>query len=131
MPVELTQVLLAILLAFAQLMLFAVYANLEIGLEFTGGPRDEAPPKEVSKTTGRMQRAFQNMNETLPWFIGVVVVAHLSNQVDAVVIAAGWIYLIARLIYVPVYVIHIGLLRSAVWAVATGAIMVILFKSIF
>ncbi len=66
--------------------------------------------------------------ETFPWFVVAILSAHLTRNVDAVVLAAGWTYLVARLLYLPAYVIEIPFARSLIWAVATGAILFIVFR---
>lgn len=127
--VELSQVLYAILLAVAYLLIFSIVANLELGPRYTAGPRDRAP-EGLSKRGQRLQRAYSNMVETLPWFIGAVLVTHLAGKVDDVTIAAGWLYLGARVLYLPAYVFHVQFVRSAVWGLATLGIVIIVFRAL-
>lgn len=130
MAVELTQLLFAVLLAFGHLVVYGVVANLELGVGYTAGPRDE-PPTGLSMRAQRIGRAFSNYLETLPWFAIAVIVAHLGQRIDDVVITCGWVYLVARVLYLPIYVIDIPYTRSAVWAVATGAILTIVIRTLF
>lgn len=128
MAIELQQVLYALLLALAHLAVFAVAANLELGVRYTTGPRDEPP--DLSKKCARLGRAYENYLETLPWFIAAVVVTHLAGKVDEVTIWAGWAYLGARVMYVPAYYSGVPLLRSIIWSVAAGAIFLIVIRAL-
>ncbi|MEO1794025.1 MAG: MAPEG family protein [Pseudomonadota bacterium] len=127
MPAELTQILIAVVLVAGHFVPFAVIANRDLGTDYTTGPRD-APMTGLSNIGGRLQRAYQNYLESLPWFIAVMLVAHLTERADSFVIIAGWTYLAARIAYVPAYVSSTGYLRSAVWMVATGAIFAVAFR---
>ncbi len=127
MAVELQQVLYALILALAQLVVYAAVANLEVGPKYTAGPRDEHP-RGMSKGCARLGRAFENYLETLPWFLAAVLVAHLANKVDEVTVMAGWTYLAARLAYVPAYYSGVPWVRSIIWFVALVAIFVIVFR---
>ena len=127
MATELQQLLYAVLLAVAYLGVYAVVANVQLGTRYTAGPRDK-PPEGLSTSAQRMGRAYANYLESLPWFAIAVIVSHLSEKADAVTITAGWVYLAARLVYLPAYVIEIPFVRSAVWSIATFAILTIVIR---
>ena len=129
MSPELFVLLLAVALAIAQLILYAVPGNLELGARYTAGPRD-TPPHGHSVRSARIKRAYDNHLETLPWFAIVVIVAYLTNKTDAVTTAAAWTYLVARIAYIPLYVFGVFALRSLVWAVAFFAIITILVRTL-
>jgi len=61
----------------------------------------------------RANRASRNLLETLPIFIGITILS-LIREVDNSSIALLW--LILRIIYVPIYVLGINYLRTGVWA---------------
>jgi len=124
LTIELTILVLAVLLAFAQLTLYAIRANLEYGPQYTMSPRDSGPERPGSVTTERLRRAYQNHLETLPLFAIVVLVAHVSGATNWVTALAASIYLAARIVYIPCYVYGTRL-RSLVWSVAALAIVVI------
>jgi len=128
MTPDLFVLLLAVLLAVAQLVLYAIFGNLELGPRYTAGPRD-TPPPDLSARTGRLKRAFDNHLETLPWFAIAVLVAHVAGTANSVTATAAWVYLISRVLYVPAYVIGFSYVRSLIWAVALFAILVIIAQS--
>lgn len=129
MATELVILLLAVLLAVAHLSLYAVVGNLQLGVGYTAGPRDE-PPTGLSLHGRRLKRSYENYLETLPWFAIALVVAHLAGKADATVHLCGWVYLVARVAYIPAYVAGIPFLRSAVWAVATAMILIITLRTL-
>lgn len=130
MAIELQILLYAVALAFVQLAIFAIFANLNLGVRYTTGSRDK-PPEGVSTITARLERAFKNHTETLPWFAIAVIVATTGEQLDQVTAAASWTYLVARIAYVPAYVSGIQYVRSAIWGVAMISIGTILLKALF
>ena len=80
MTPELTALALAGLLQAVQFVVFAVPANLELTPAWTASPRDTPPPRPLSKTTARMQRAHSNHFEGLILFTLAVVVVTLGQQ---------------------------------------------------
>ena len=76
--------------------------------------------------TGRLIRAQANFEETFPIAIvallGVVVAGKTSHWTAL----GGWIWLGARVVYVPLYWAGVPVVRSIVWAIALiGLVLVI------
>ncbi|MDB5659230.1 MAG: hypothetical protein JWS10_1845 [Cypionkella sp.] len=117
MTPELTTLALAGLLQVVQFGLFAMPANMELGRTYTSSPRDTPPPRPLSITTGRLQRALQNHFEALALFTIAVLVVTLGNQSTTVTQYAAYAYLAARVLYVPAYAFGWAPWRSAIWAV--------------
>ena len=115
MTTELTVLALAGLVQVVQFVLMAVPANIQLGPEVTGGPRDDAPV--VSGMAGRLKRAMDNHFEGLILFTIAVVVVTLGEQSTAYTETCAWTYLVARVLYIPAYASGIMYLRSAIWAV--------------
>ena len=121
MTVELTALALAVLLQAAQFVLFAVPANRELGPGYTMSARDRPPSRPLSERTARLQRAMGNHFEGLILFTAAVVVVTLGERSSALTAACAWIYLAARVLYVPAYVFGWRPGRSLVWAAGFGA----------
>ncbi|WP_054007023.1 MAPEG family protein [Cypionkella psychrotolerans] len=117
MTPELTALALAGLLQVGQYALFAIPANLQLGTGYTSSPRDRPPSRQLSLRTARLQRALTNHFEALVLFTLAVVVVTLGNQSSAVTQYAAYIYLAARVLYVPAYAFGLRPWRSAIWAV--------------
>lgn len=131
MTPELTALTLAALLQVVQFGLFAVPANKELGTRYTSGPRDVPPKRALSLRTARLQRALANHFEGLILFTIAVLVVTLSGQASATTAACGWIYLAARVAYVPAYAFGWAPWRSAIWAAGLAATIVMLLASLF
>ena len=115
MTPELTALGLAGLLQVIQFVLMAVPANLQLGTYYTGGPRDER--REPQGMAGRLHRAMNNHFEGLILFTIAVVVVTLGEQSTDYTQTCAWVYLGARVLYIPAYASGILYLRSAIWAV--------------
>ncbi len=127
MTPELTALALAALLVMAQLAWVAVRANLEIGSKWFASPRDEPMPGEFSRGTARLKRAYANHLEAIVPFAAAVLVVAVSGQSTALTAACAWIYLAARVLYVPAYLYGWAPGRSIVYGigyVATGLMLV-------
>ncbi|SIO41212.1 Uncharacterized conserved protein, MAPEG superfamily [Rhodovulum sp. ES.010] len=116
MTPELTALALAILLQAAQLAIFAIPANFELGARYTTSPRDEPPDGSLSTPTARMQRAFQNHFEALILFTAAVTLVTVSDQSTWFTALCAFAYLAARIVYVPAYVLGWAPGRSIIWA---------------
>lgn len=117
MTPELTALALAGLLQAAQFTLFAVPANMELGIGYTSSARDRPPTKPMSQTTARLQRALTNHFEGLILFTLAVVVVTLGQQSTATTQYAAWVYLGARVLYIPAYALGLRPWRSVVWSI--------------
>ena len=114
MPIEVAILGWAGLLLAVQFVVMAVVVNLQLGLEWTSGPRDE--PRELHSMAGRLKRAFDNMLEGLIFFTLAVVVVTLGDAASASTALAAKVFLAARVAYVPAYASGIPMLRSVIWS---------------
>lgn len=122
MTPELTALALAGLLQAIQFVLMAIPANLEAGPKVTMGPRDESGLEaKLSPRTGRLRRALANHFEALILFTLAVVVVTLAERSNALTAACAWIYLAARVLYVPAYAFGWVPWRSIIWAFGFSA----------
>lgn len=131
MTAELLVLTLAALLQVVQYALFAIPANLELGVGYTTSARDRPPSRQMSVRTARLQRAFQNHFEALILFAIAVLVLTLSGGANAFTQAAAWTYLAARLLYIPAYALGLRPWRSFIWLAGLGATVVLLLAPFF
>jgi len=125
MTIELTLLAWTLVLALVQIGLAGMLRTQETGTAYNVGPRDEpGPPKRP--VTGRMQRAQANLFETLPLFIAAVLIAHVADRDGALTLWGCWLYLIARIVYVPLYAFGIPVLRTLVYMVGLTGLVLIL-----
>lgn len=128
MTSELTVLALAGLLQALQFAAFSVAANRQIGPEKAMGPRDEAV--HLTGTAGRLQRALNNHFEGLILFTLAVVVVSLGGQSTGLTAACAWVYLAARVLYVPAYVFGWAPGRSIIWIVGFLATLLMLLAAL-
>jgi uncharacterized MAPEG superfamily protein len=114
-----------LVLALVQIMLTAQFRNQETGLTYNMSARDgQAPPPRP--VTARLQRAQANLFETLPLFIAAVLIAHLAQVAGSLTLWGCWLYLLARVLYLPLYAFGVPVLRSLVWSISLlGLVMVL------
>lgn len=126
MTIELTLLAWTLVLALVQIALAATLRNQETGTAYNMGARDTpAPPPRA--VTARLQRAQANLFETLPLFAAAVLVAHVGHVTGTLTQWGCWLYLIGRVIYVPLYAFGIPGLRTLVWMASVAGLMMILF----
>lgn len=114
----------AVILGLVQMLLGSSMARMQQGLDWGMGSRDE--PRPVTGVAGRLQRAFTNYCETFPLFAAAMFAAILLGKVSALTYWGGLVYLIGRVLYVPLYASGVYLLRTVIWCIATLGIFAIL-----
>ena len=125
MTIEMTLLAWSLVLALVQVLLPAQLRTLETGTSYNAGPRDEPGPP-VGRITGRLQRAQKNLFETLPLFGIAVLLAHVAGREGALTYWGAWLYLLGRVVYVPLYAAGVPYVRSAVWTVSTVGLILVL-----
>ncbi|MCI5042666.1 MAG: MAPEG family protein [Donghicola eburneus] len=135
MTTELTVLTLAALLQVVQFFLMSIPANLELGQGKTLSPRDPdrlGKPliEQVSVRTGRLFRALNNHFEGLILFSIACLVITVSGQSTGLTGACAWIYLIARVLYVPAYAFGWVPWRSLIWFVGFLATTIMLVAAL-
>lgn len=129
MTPELTMLTLAALLQVFIFFAYSVTAQKQVGSKYAASPRDE--PRQLTGYVGRWQRTMNNQFEALILFaIGTLVVtfADKANELTAL---ASLLFLIARVLYVPAYVLGWAPWRSLIWFVGFLATVFILIKALW
>lgn len=129
MTPELTVLALAAIWQAVQLLLAAVSMNRDVGVEYNASPRDDA--REFSALTGRLRRAVDNHFEALTVFTIAVVVVTLSGSASTLTAACAWIYLAARILYVPAYAFGWSPWRTVIFCVGATATGVMILAALF
>jgi uncharacterized MAPEG superfamily protein len=76
--------------------------------------RDHVRPLTV--VGSRAARALANMQEALPVFLGLALMNMIAAPGASDAITGAWIFLVARVLYVPVYLSGVPVIRTLVWA---------------
>ncbi|WP_299726389.1 MAPEG family protein [uncultured Tateyamaria sp.] len=135
MTPELTVLTLAALLQVVQFVLMAIPANLELGQGKTMSPRDRARlggdiEDLLSTRTARLYRALDNHFEGLILFTIACVVVTLGEKSGTVTSTCAYLYLAARIAYVPAYAFGWTPWRSYIWFVGFSATVCMLIAAL-
>jgi len=112
-----------IALTFLEVGAAVLFANAEVGLGPLAGNREGLPP--LTGFAGRAQRAHQNMLESLPLFIGLVLVAHIAGRANGATVVGCELFFWGRLFHWILYVIGVPWLRTVAWVVSVIGLIVI------
>jgi uncharacterized MAPEG superfamily protein len=93
-----------------------VAAGAEGKLTENLGNRDHMRPLTVAGQ--RAKRALENMHEALPVFLALALLNMIAGTAGASAITGATVFLIARILYVGVYVAGIAVVRTLLWAVS-------------
>ena len=124
MTTELSMLAWTLVLAFVQILLFDFARTGQYGLKWNTGARDEAMP-QLSPVAGRLERAQANLFETLPLFMGFVLIGQLAGIHTAGTALGAQIYFWARVAYVPLYAFGVRQVRSLVWLVSIAGLFMV------
>lgn len=107
----------AVVLGLVQILLAAGLGMLDHGMAWNAGNRDTAP-KPLGVHAARADRASRNFLETFVFFAAVVLALAATGRFGTDTALAAELYLGARVLYWPCYVIGIPYLRSLIWGVS-------------
>ena len=125
MPIELKILALGALLLFVHIFTATRFKTQQYGRKWNVGARDEAlpPPNPMS---GRAIRAQANFAETFPIAIVALLGVVLAGRSSEWTALGGWIWLGARVVYLPLYMTGVPVVRTIVYLVSViGLAMVI------
>jgi uncharacterized MAPEG superfamily protein len=125
MTPELTLLSWTLVLELVQIMLPATLRTRETGTAYNIAPRD-APGPPVGALTGRLQRALTNLFETLPLFIAALLIAHVADKNGALTLWGARLFLLGRVLYVPLYALGVAGVRTVAWMIATAGLALVL-----
>ncbi|HEX3422189.1 MAG TPA: MAPEG family protein [Sphingomicrobium sp.] len=125
MPIEIKIAALGAVLLVVHIIIATQLKTNQYGAKWNIGARDEgvAPPTPI---TGRMVRAQANFEETFPIAIVALLGVVIAGKTSASTALGGWIWLAARVAYIPLYAAGVPIVRTLTWAVSiVGLAMVI------
>jgi uncharacterized MAPEG superfamily protein len=130
MPIELKILALGAVLLFIYIFTATRFKTAQYGRKWNVSARDEPLPA-ANPITGRLMRAQANFEETFPIAIVAllgVVVAGRTSQLTAL---GGWIWLGARVVYLPLYAAGVPVVRTIAWAVSTAGLVMVIWPLLF
>ena len=125
MPVEIRILALGALLLFIYIFTAVRLKTAQYGRRWNAGPRDEELPA-ANVLTGRATRAQNNFLETFPIAIVALIGIVVVNRTSETTALGGWIWLGARVMYLPLYMAGVPVVRTITYIVSmVGLAMVI------
>ena len=126
MPVEITILALGALLLFIHIFVATRYKTAQYGRQWNVGARDESLP-EPNPVTGRLIRAQANFQETFPIAIVALLGVVIAGKTSPWTALGGWIWLGARVVYLPLYWAGIPVVRTIVWTIALIGLAIVIW----
>jgi len=121
---ELTMLMWASILYVVQVMIGALAADMQNGLAWGLGNREDIPA--VKGWGGRAQRAYVNMSESLLPFACLVLIAYSLGRTGELSALGAEIFLISRLAHTVLYVAGVKVLRTlAYFGGVAGMVLII------
>ena len=130
MSMELSCLAWSIILGLVHILVAGNARTLELGPKWNMGPRD-GEPAQLSPLTGRLLRAQSNFFETFPLFAVSVLMVVLTDNMSTYSYWGAILYLAARVIYFPLYAFGVPLVRSLIWLVSMGGLLMVLLPIMF
>ena len=124
MTTELTMLAWCTVLGIVHVFATGQVAVAQHGFAYNMGPRDDQRP--MTGKGARLIRAYANFMQTFPFFVAAVLMAHLAGRHSWLTVAGAEAYFWARVVYVPLYVLGVPVVRSLAFVMAIAGIVMIL-----
>ena len=126
MPVEIKILALGALWLVVHIFVATRFKTAQYGRQWNMGARDEAlpPPNPV---TGRLIRAQANFEETFPIAIVALLGVVLASKTSHLTALGGWIWLGARIAYLPLYGFGIPVVRTVAFTIGMIGLGIVLW----
>jgi len=109
---------LSVALLVFHILLQGMLSTRELGSAWNAGPRDE-PRQPAGMIAGR---ASANFRETYPAFVALALSLVIAGDPAGYGLAGAWLWFVARLVYLPLYLAGIPYIRSLAWVVALAGL---------
>ena len=129
MTTELTVLAWGCVLAFVHIILATQAKTRQYGRKWNTGPRDEdlPPPAPI---VGRLSRAQANFLETFPLMIAAVLIVSAAGLTGKWTGIGAWVWLGARVAYLPLYAMGVPVVRSLAWVAAIVGMAMVLWPAL-
>ena len=119
---------LQILAAYGLLVLITILLQVlgsmsTLSMGYLMSSRDE--PREVGKMTARIKRALDNSVTAMALFAPAILLLEIQDKTDATSLLAAQVFLVARIIYLPVYALGVPAIRTLAWLAGFAATAVL------
>jgi uncharacterized MAPEG superfamily protein len=126
MAMELQIVALGALLLLVHIFAAVHLKTKQYGRKWNVGARDEALPP-LDPLAGRLARAQANFQETFPIAIVALLGVVIAGRTSGWTALGGWIWLSARIIYLPLYAFGTPVVRTLVFTISIAGLVMVLW----
>jgi uncharacterized MAPEG superfamily protein len=117
----------SVCLGLLHIAIAATLVTQQRGLKWNAGNRD-GEVKALTGAAARADRASRNFLETFPFFAASVLAVVVLGKNTSHTAFGSELYFWARLAYLPVYLIGVPYLRTAVWAAAMAGMLILIVQ---
>ena len=103
------------LLTVVVMLIHILLATGQVGMPYLASPRDEK--RDLTGVTGRAERCLNNSIVAMALFAPPILILGLLDAYSGATLLAAQVFLIARLIYAPLYWVGVPYLRTGAWVV--------------
>ena len=103
------------LVVIVTILIQAMAAQAQVGLEMLVKPRDDMP--KLTGIAGRLERAQLNSIVAMALFAPAVLILQMKGLATPGTLLTAQVFLIARIAYVPIYAAGMPWVRSLIWVV--------------
>lgn len=125
MPTEIRIVALGAVLLLIHIVVAGQFKTAQYGRKWNVGARDEALPP-ANAMTGRTMRAQANFAETFPIAIVALLGVVIAERTSEWTALGGWIWLGARVVYLPLYAAGVPVVRTITYLVSLIGLAMVL-----
>ena len=115
----------SVVLLLAQVLLQAV-STYDLG-SYRLGPRDDNR-QSGNVMAGRLKRALENLLETYPAFVALALALAVTGKSGGIAATGAWVWLAARVVYVPLYAFGVPAVRTLAWVVSVVGLLMMLVR---
>ncbi|MGN6537648.1 MAG: MAPEG family protein [Mesorhizobium sp.] len=115
----------SVVLLLVQIILQAV-STYDLG-PYLLGPRDDNR-QSGNVWAGRLKRALENLLETYPAFVALALALAVTGKAGGIAATGAWVWLAARVVYVPLYAFGVPAVRTLAWCVSIVGLLMMLVK---
>ena len=130
MPVELRILALGAVLLLVHIVAAVQVKTRQYGRKWNVGARD-GPLPPLNPLAGRLAPAEANFTETFPIAIVALIGVVLAGRTSGLTALGGWIWLGARVVYLPLYAAGVPVVRTLVWTVSVIGLAMVLWPLVF
>lgn len=125
MSIEMMSLFGAMVLGLVHLTAASFTFKAQVGNTYTVGPRDDDKPR--TGVAGRLDRAQRNFLETFAIFAAAVLMFHALGRSSSWLSEAGAVvYLVGRILFLPLYAMGTPWLRTLSWNLATAGLAMVM-----